>query len=318
MASYRRRGFTLIEVLVVISIIGLLVALLLPAMQSAREAARRASCRNNLKQLGLALHSFEQAKQHFPPGFSLNPPEYNVAPGWGWGLFSLGGLEQQALYNAANFSLPITFRAQQTVIATRLSVFVCPSSDPARTLDFGEDGSPTTGAEDMAPGQYVASSGWVDLKGDTGKGIRDRAIGDGVFYLNSRTTMADLRDGSSQTLMVGERSRKVSDAAWSGVTAVWGILGTKAGWPYPSCVSAMFLVLGRTGPSSDIFLGNPPPTSLPGHLSAEPAGFGSEHPNACHFLFCDGSVRPVRYTISPAVLRALGSTAGWEVVSDAE
>src|SRR4051794_8733742 len=133
-ASLRHpRAFTLIELLVVIAIIVVLIGLLLPAVQSAREAARRAQCSNNLKQIGLAMHSYHSTHDAFPPGYitrtetaQQNSPE--AGPGWSWGTMLLNNLEQSAAYNAVNFSLPITVAASQTVRTVSLSVFLRPSS----------------------------------------------------------------------------------------------------------------------------------------------------------------------------------------------
>src|ERR1041385_4560671 len=108
LSKSRFRGFTLIELLVVIAIIGVLVALLLPAVQQAREAARRSQCKNNLKQLGLALHNFESARRAFPAGF-ISTPKGNVVnsdgtgPGWGWGAYILSYLEESSLFQQIDF-----------------------------------------------------------------------------------------------------------------------------------------------------------------------------------------------------------------------
>src|SRR5574338_477374 len=116
-ATSARRAFTLIELLVVIAIIGVLIALLLPAVQAAREAARRASCLNNLKQIGLAMHNYQDAVGAFPPGYlslTVNdqPNGAELGPGWSWGAFILPQMEQAAVYNAINFSLPIAHPAE--------------------------------------------------------------------------------------------------------------------------------------------------------------------------------------------------------------
>ena len=96
-----KRGFTLIELLVVIAIIAILIALLVPAVQKVRESASRTTCQNNLKQIGLAIHSFHDSRRHLPPGFTATAaPGGDVAPGWGWSFYILPFLEQDALYKS--------------------------------------------------------------------------------------------------------------------------------------------------------------------------------------------------------------------------
>src|SRR3954471_14346813 len=171
----RRRGFTLIEVLVVIAIISVLIALLLPAVQAAREAARRIQCTNNLKQLGIAFHGYEGSIGSFPsglistlvnPGWAMPAGNCNAAPpelGPGWSLFALAApyLEQQALANALNFNLTIPDPANATVRATRVSVYVCPSASPPATVSVYDCGNPPVASNppvavlsDLAPSSY--------------------------------------------------------------------------------------------------------------------------------------------------------------------
>ena len=155
---HRRRAFTLIELLVVIAIIAVLIALLLPAVQAAREAARRVQCINNLKQLGIALHNYNDAMGVFPPGYLslMDPVTFdNDGPGWGWASFSLSQMEQTPVYNSINFVMGIEFPANQTARVTTLASFFCPS-DAWRQDTFTVVDSTTTGTMPGAPICVVA------------------------------------------------------------------------------------------------------------------------------------------------------------------
>jgi prepilin-type N-terminal cleavage/methylation domain-containing protein/prepilin-type processing-associated H-X9-DG protein len=306
-AKSNARAFTLIELLVVIAIIGVLVALLLPAVQAAREAARRAQCTNNLKQIGLALHNYHGSHDTFPPGYLSAtqgglPTGQEIGPGWGWATLALGALEQAPLYNAVNFGLRTTDPASLTVRRASLSVFLCPSNvsgGPSLTIT---DGSGNVLVNDLKPGQYVGVAGQWEPE-------EFPAPNNGLFYRNSQIRFSDITDGSSATLMVGERSQNVANATWVGMIP-FGQSCNNPTWPVQDCESSNVLVLGHTGPSPDEAW-----IDVPNNKKAGADDFHSLHPGGCNFLFCDGSVRFIKETVNPQVFSNLATRAGGEVVS---
>ena len=151
----RPSGFTLIELLVVISIIGVLIALLLPAVQRAREAARRIQCVNNLKQMGLALHSYQDAYGCLPSGYTYGPGF--KWGGFGWATMILPGVEQKSLLNAANFDQPLWSDANTTVATTAINFYLCPSDETSQGHFLVRD------PYQYAMASYVGSFGPGDL-----------------------------------------------------------------------------------------------------------------------------------------------------------
>jgi prepilin-type N-terminal cleavage/methylation domain-containing protein len=154
-AKHTRRGFTLIELLVVIAIIGLLIAILLPAVQAAREAARMTQCRNNLKQIGLALHNYHDVNRTLPTadpgGGSDADSSISMASTF---VALLPFMEQAANYQHYNFALPNTDPGNQAVVSQQLSFYLCPTAVTRRSVPFPAAGDPC-GDYDEAPGSYA-------------------------------------------------------------------------------------------------------------------------------------------------------------------
>ena len=314
-----RTGFTLIELLVVIAIIGVLIALLLPAVQAAREAARKSQCINNLKQIGLALHNYESSQNMFPPGwtayFEEEHDEHHDSldrfqedegldgwPGWGWGSMLLNQIEQAPLYDAINFDLSVAQPSNVTIRLSRVKSFICPSDNEVALVPVRDENDTVTITE-VSTGNYIGSNGIGEIGPDDGQGI---------FYMNSRTKIADIRDGTSQTLCVGERSFNLAPVTWTGRTPHgWNFKTPPSqggdsrfqSFPHP----AFTMVISTVG------FEDPPRT--PNHPRAHPEDYWSHHPGGVNFLYADGSVHFIRDSISQEVFLALATRKGREVIS---
>jgi prepilin-type N-terminal cleavage/methylation domain-containing protein/prepilin-type processing-associated H-X9-DG protein len=334
------RGFTLIELLVVIAIIGILIALLLPAVQAAREAARRMQCSNNLKQIGLALHNYIDSHGVFPPGYvsavdptrvdpcdqdAENSNSVDLGPGWAWGSMILPQMEQGNLYNSINFSLSVAYADNNTCSVAMVSAYLCPSDPGPTTIPvFADPPDPanpgsysgTNILDTVARGNYVGMWGLGEVCGGSGPtgAANVGSIGSplGIFQRNSKTRIADILDGTSQTIAIGERSHNLSYVTWTA--------RTPNGW------------LGKTSPiegGTDLF--NPSPeetwTQVMGPAGLEDGprtinnpeahveDYWSRHPGGANFLFADGSVHFLKSSINTAPWRALATKASSELIS---
>ena len=180
--NMKRRGFTLVELLVVIAIIAMLVSLLLPAVQSARSAARRSGCKNNLRQLGIAMHNYEASFSSFPPGYEYEHAPSGNAKGYSWGFHLLPFLEQSNVYDRFDVKRPIHDTANVLPREQHLQVFLCPS-DSVSQNGFVPMGS----SERYAMASYVGNFGPPDLDE-----IQEQRLG--VFSRNSEIQTAHIKD----------------------------------------------------------------------------------------------------------------------------
>lgn len=301
-----RRGFTLIELLVVIAIIAILIALLLPAVQQAREAARRSQCKNSLKQIGLAMHNYLDVHRTLPPGYVAKIPRNQTSGERGlyaWGAFILPYIDQAPLYNTLqvgnvlleqNLATPAGLAALQTP----LPIFRCPS-DPGPELnnfDESESDDPANAAanwynrhvtSDGADRIPIATSNYVmvaNSSDSTTPPVDPAPYGPpkGVGYQNSKVRIADITDGTSNTLLVGERAWRFDDLTVGAAT----VIGFSAEVCNPSGsanVKAAQLAALGIGYDGINWSAN--------NRIHQTRGFSSNHVGGAHFVLCDGSVR---------------------------
>lgn len=282
----RRSGFTLIELLVVIAIIAVLIGLLLPAVQKVREAAARLKCKNNLKQIGLALHSYHDRNGALPPGYStrLATNGTETGAGWGWATFLLDDLEQGNLRRGIDPAVAIGASQHATPRTQVLPVFLCPSDERIGTF------TTTTVAVTVAHANYVGVFGTNEPDDAPG-------AGNGTFFRNSTVRFGDISDGLSNTYVVGERSSDIALATWTG--AVPGATVPLRRDP-SEAEGHFFLVLGR---------GDHQPNAPESHID----DFYSRHSQGLNCLFADGSVHSIGNAVSPSVWAAVQTRAGGEV-----
>ena len=335
-----RRGLTWVEVIVVMAAIAILVALCLPAVEQSREAARRTQCKNNLKQLGLALHNYHDVHQTLPPGFVLNTNGPYL--GWGWGLQILPYLDASPQYN--HISVVFGDGLQSLPALPDLAhhtAFLCPTDLGSKTLKHSfvstsnvVDGAVTTGTVDwtnhLGRSNYFANAGYLQAASG---GITAAANGEppsiephvhpaglghggtsaspdhrycdqknfqGIFGQNSKITLHDIKDGTSMVFLVGERYTPTYESA----SAIGH--GTWVGVPDCSTTAGLAMALGDTSIKMNSGKGR----------FIQTTGFGSPHMGGAHFLICDGSVRFISESIKMSLYRDLSTLADGREVAD--
>jgi len=295
----RKQGFTLIELLVVIAIIAVLIALLLPAVQQAREAARRSQCKNNLKQMGLAMHNYHEAMGCFPPAF-ISVMDGDIAMGLGthtnlgWGVFILPYVDQAPLANAIATRTQtmgaINWENDASGVAalaeTILPVYICPS-DPSGPINKTMRCWINGGNKYVAKSNYVACAGDSFSPADRPSATDARLTGTtGVFGICTKTKMRDITDGSSNTLLIGERGTSIC-VAGDRAGSIW--MGTRPQTqpPYPSHDVATTIYRDPFNPGKVT-----PETILNSSLTSwQCVAYNSSHVGGVQFVLADGSVR---------------------------
>ena len=308
--KHRSRGFTLIELLVVIASIAILIALLLPAVQQAREAARRSTCKNNLKQIGLALQNYHDSHLCFPINWGTGY-DANADKSFSWATYILPFVEQAPLYKSINFSEHTGFASNLVASQTRITVFQCPS-DAGNGNGSLPGRSNSGGTRGVSNYRAVAGSNWdwniQNASATSGRSTSRNGLdlGNGLICRQTGRTspitrMRDVTDGTSNTFAVGEALPAKCDHCW------WwwfngGTGATAVPLNHPSYIN-------RTSP------GDWPWTY----------GFASLHVGGGHFAMVDGSVRFISENINSqtdingvnvGIYQKLGTISGGEVIGE--
>lgn len=307
MNARMRRGFTLVELLVVIAIIGILVALLLPAVQAARESARRAQCLSNFKQVGLACQNYAASFKTFPTGVNMwekggcNNPDANASySGFSWSAFILPFLEENTIFEQMDLQreYAITKPPNYQTGANFVQAYLCPSATNRPTLvgccTGPYPGNSKNDAEDLAVTHMVGvadSVSWAcKSSGTLGATEWPKNNADGMLYHRSAVGTEKVTDGTSHTLLIGEVVSGLEGSYSGFFWSSWNVLHTRNG------INAM-------RPENFTWL--------------EAVGsFGSYHVAGCHFAFADGSAHFVSENVHPAVLAALTTRAGGDIIGE--
>ncbi len=318
-SRFRTRAFTLIELLVVIAIIAVLIALLLPAVQQAREAARRTQCKNNLKQLTLAMHNYHDSYNRLPLGTVDGPPNKRSGTGGGdwaddnnWLHLILPNIDQANMYNTIDFRFAwhnVAPGTGNTMAQTRIPAESCPSDG----IQIDEPGTNWA----RIRGNYVVNFGNITYGGQSQSPYNGVNFGGAPFGIQYGANFAAVTDGTSNTLMVGEIRALVGDG-WLGYTSEVMLAGGGAFTAYYTPNTSSCELLARQC-FPGVNNGIPCCTSCGGsaaNVVQQVISVRSKHTGGAHVSLCDGSVRFVSNSIDVNVWRGLSTTKGAEVVGD--
>lgn len=312
----RQHGFSIVELLVVLGVIALLLALILPAIQQSRESARRLKCQNNLKQIGIALHSYHDTHKCFPPGYSPGPVNVDGTwphhySGYSWATHILPYLDQASLFgelavNSKSLEARLFEPDAANLVQTQLSVFQCTSDLAGDTFETapmnpklrplnrapgnGLDGPAVFGASSS----YVGNSGYFEVYHPAAPTSdiyvasyqKKTRPNNGLFFTGSHVRIADISDGTSQTLAIGERAWYSGSSMWVGSSNVRGALPGGAG----VCLGRVFWRINELPDPPGILITPGNKEWIRGGGTAREA-FSSYHAGGANFLLADGSVR---------------------------
>jgi len=346
-----RRGFTLVELLVVVSIIAVLIALLLPAIHKVREASNCVSCANNLKQLGLALHDYHQTNGCFPPGLVSSGTNVSDAEASGF-TYLLPFLEQDNARRLYQFDAPWYSQDNYAAVSIQVEVFFCPSNRSEGRMDLAR-----IAAEWNTPlPPFAATCDYAFCRGANGALHRDwlriPLEVRGVFNIvpsdqgRPGLRLSDISDGTGTTFALGDAAggsasylvRDLTDPSRPAIDPVtgqppvleqsWGAAGVgDASHPFYGSVFAVTAQYGLEPDPRDEPMNRRPCTPTVNGADGRGdgrsgkdfiSGFRSLHQSGCNFVFCDGSVRFVAENIVADVYRALSTYAGGESLNQAD
>lgn len=280
-----RRGLTIVELLVVLGIVAILLGLMLPALQQAQQDARMAGCKNNLKQIAIGLHNYHDTYNCFPPGFVSKESHAGSGRRYGWQASLSPFLDQAPLFNQLNFSAPPADPRHTALAKSVIPVLRCPADRTPAT-------NPLRG--DLGTSNYPGNNGptsfprWAPLGGsDFWPGTVESPMRtDGLFARNTRVGLRDITDGSSNTVMVLERSFSSGAAIWIGVTDVSHEEDTLVDMSHSS------------------------------RPNASRSSSSSQHKGGVNLVMCDGAVKFIANSIQSTPVSAPGGQIGlWQRLS---